>query len=105
MYSHSLPLHTFARFVLIEFYMKEDWGSEKLINTKLVSGRGFSVGLVIKNPPVMQEMQVQSLSWEDPLEKEMATHASIPAWDIPWTEEPGRLQCMGLQKRWARLSD
>ena len=78
--------------------MKEDWGSEKLINTKLVSGRGFSVGLVIKNPPVMQEMQVQSLSWEDPLEKEMATHASIPAWDIPWTEEPGRLQCMGSQR-------
>ena len=39
----------------------------------------------------MQEMQVQSLGWEDPLEKEMATHSTIPAWKIPWTEEPGRL--------------
>ena len=45
----------------------------------------------------MQEMQVQSLGWEDLLEKEMATHSNILAWEIPWTEEPGRLQCMGLQ--------
>ena len=40
----------------------------------------------------MQEMQVQSLGWEDPLEKEMATHSSILAWEIPWTEDPGSLQ-------------
>ena len=46
----------------------------------------------------MQETQVQFLDWEDPLEKEMATHASILAWRIPWTEEPGRLQSMGLQE-------
>ena len=46
----------------------------------------------------MQEMQVQSLGQEDPLEKEMATHSSILAWEIPWTEEPGGLQSMGLQK-------
>ena len=46
----------------------------------------------------MQEMQVQSLGWEDPLEKEMATHSSILAWEIPWTEEPGRLQSMGVTK-------
>ena len=39
----------------------------------------------------IQEMQVQSLGWEDPLEKEMVTHSSIPAWRIPWTEEPGKL--------------
>ena len=44
-------------------------------------------------------MQVRSLGWEDPLEKEMATHSSILAWKIPWTEEPGRLQSMGLQSR------
>ena len=44
-----------------------------------------------------QEPQVQSLGWEDPLEKEMATHTSILAWKIPWTEEPGGLQSMGLQ--------
>ena len=43
-------------------------------------------------------MQVQSLSWEDPLEKEMATLSNILAWEIPWTEEPGGLQSMGLQR-------
>ena len=46
----------------------------------------------------MQDMQVQSLSPEDPLEKEMAAHSSILAWEIPWTEEPGRLQPMGSQR-------
>ena len=46
----------------------------------------------------MQEMWAQSLDQEDPLEKEMATHSSILAWNIPWTEEPGRLQSMGLQR-------
>ena len=45
----------------------------------------------------MQEMQVQSLAQEDPLEEEMATPSSVLAWKIPWTEEPGRLQSMGLQ--------
>ena len=48
----------------------------------------------------MQETQVQSLGQEDPLEKEMATHSRILAWEIPWTEEPGGLQPMGLQKRY-----
>ena len=46
----------------------------------------------------MQEMDIQSLGHEDPLQKEMATHTSILAWEIPWTEEPGGLQSMGLQK-------
>ena len=53
----------------------------------------------------MQETQVQSLGQEDPLEKEMATHSSILAWGIPWTEEPGRLQSMGWQKSQTQLSD
>ena len=44
---------------------------------------------MVKNLPAMQESQVRSLAWEDPLEKEMATHSSILAWRIPWTEEPG----------------
>ena len=48
----------------------------------------------VKNLPAMQEMQVQSLSWEDPLEKEMPTHFSILIWEIPWTDEPGRPQSM-----------
>ena len=47
----------------------------------------------------MQETQVQSLGWEDPLEKEMATHSSILAWEISWIEEPGWLQSMGLQSQ------
>ena len=46
----------------------------------------------------MQETQVRSLGWEDPLEKEMVTRSSFFAWEIPWTEQPGRLQSMGLQK-------
>ena len=52
----------------------------------------------VKNPPAMQETHVQSLAQEDPLEKGMATHSSILAWEIPWTEELGRLQSMGLQR-------
>ena len=51
-----------------------------------------------KNPTAVQKMQVLSLGWEDPLEKEMAIHSSILAWEISWTEEPGGLQSMGLQE-------
>ena len=54
--------------------------------------------LSVKILPAMQEMSVQSLDWEDLLEKETATHSSILAWGIPWTEEPGRLQSTGLQR-------
>ena len=53
------------------------------------------VAWMVKILPAMQETQVQSLGWKDPLEKEMATHSSILAWKIPWTEEPGRLQPWG----------
>ena len=56
------------------------------------------VAQLIKNLPAVQETQIQSLGWEDPLEKEMATHSSILAWKIPWTEEPGGLQSMRSQK-------
>ena len=52
----------------------------------------------VKRLPTTRETQVRSLGWEVPLEKEMATHSSILAWKIPWTEEPGRLQSMGLQR-------
>ena len=51
-----------------------------------------------KNLPAMQETQVQSLGWEDPLEKGMATHSSILAWRIPWIEKPRGLHSMGLQR-------
>ena len=51
----------------------------------------------VKNPPAMWETRLRSLSWEDPLEEGIATHSSILAWEILWTEEPGRLQSMGSQ--------
>ena len=53
---------------------------------------------MVKNLPAMQETRVRFLKWEDPLEKEMATHSSILAWKTPWTEEPDRLQSMGSQR-------
>ena len=52
----------------------------------------------LKNLPVMQETQVRSLDWDDPLGKEMVTHSSVLAWKILWTEEPGWLQSMGMQR-------
>ena len=59
--------------------------------TSGIISTGFPRGSVVKNPPAMQETWVRSLGWENPLEKEMATHSSILAWEIPWTEEPGGL--------------
>ena len=53
---------------------------------------------MVKHLPTMRETQVRSLGWEDPLEKEMATHSSTLAWKISWTEEPGRLQYMGRKE-------
>ena len=69
----------------LHFLFKVWWGSS------LVAQR-------LKCLPAMQETWVRSLGWEDPLEKEMATHPSILAWRIPWTEEPGGLQSTGLQR-------
>ena len=59
---------------------------------------GFPVAQMVENLPAVQETWVQSLGQEYPLEKGMATHSSILAWRIPWTEEPGGLQSMGLQR-------
>ena len=56
------------------------------------------IAQLVNHLPAMQETWVQYLGWEDPLEKEMATHSSIFAWKIPWTEDPGRLQSTGLQE-------
>ena len=58
--------------------------------------KAFIIAQLVKNLPAMQETRVQFLGWEDPLEKEMATHSST-TWRIPWTEEPGGLQSMGSQ--------
>ena len=57
-----------------------------------------SVAQMVKRLSAMQETRVQSLGWEDPLEKEMAAHSSILAWKIPWTAEPDRLPSMGSQR-------
>ena len=73
----------------------------------LHSKEGFPGGTVVKNLHAnvkMQKMQVQSLHWADPLEEEMATHSSIIAWKIPWTEEPGGLQ-HGVTNSQTQLSD
>ena len=59
---------------------------------------GFPGGLAVKTLPAVQGMGVPSLGWEDPLEKEMTTHSSILVWEIPWTEEPVRLQSMGSKE-------
>ena len=58
----------------------------------------FLVAQMVKNLPVMKETRVQSLDWEVALEKKMATHSNILAWRIPWSEESGGLQSMGLQR-------
>ena len=74
---------------------KEKGGRE---NFTLQPFHGFPYNSTVKNLPSVQEMRVGFLSGEDPLEKEMATHSSILAWRIPWTEDPGRLQSTGLQR-------
>ena len=75
-------LHPF--FSVIFFKVKYKWASLR--------------AQLVKNLPTMQETQIQSLGWEDPLQKDMATHSSILAWRVPWLEEPGRLLSMGPQK-------
>ena len=86
----SLPFHSpFCCFV---------------ISLTFISVLTFPGGSVVKNLLPVQEIWAQSLDWEDPLEKEMATHSSVLAWEIPWTEKPGRLQSMGSQKSLTQLS-
>ena len=78
-------LDIYTRYILLDIL---------LINKNLAS----LVVQSVKNLPVVQETQVQSLGWEDPLEKEMATHSSTLAWKISWTEEPGGRQSMVSQR-------
>ena len=70
-----------------------------------VSDMSSLVAQLVKNLPAMQETWVQFLGWEDPLEKEMATHSSIVAWEIPWREEPGGLYSPWESQSWARWSN
>ena len=90
------------------------WGPVSIPGSRRSPGKGIGyplqcsraslVAQTVKNAPVVQETCVQSLGREDPLEKGMAIHSSILAWRIPWTEEPDRLQFMGLQSQ-TQLSD
>ena len=68
-----------------------------MIRSKMNSSASL-VDQLVKNLPAMQETWVQSLGWEDPLEKRMTIHSGILAWRIPWTEEPGSLQSIGSQR-------
>ena len=80
-------------------YLTEQSGSG--LELTYTEYQGFPGASVVKNLPAKQEMQetwVPSWVWEDPLKEEMATHSSILAWRIPWTEEPGGLQFVGLQR-------
>ena len=73
-------------------------GASHAVRTTSLDRSSSLVAQRITRLPTTQETQVQSLGWEDPLEKEMATHSSIFAWRIPWTEEPGGLQSTGSQR-------
>ena len=97
--------------------MWESDPSSKISSPERQMGLCFSLGMsftckswrdlvaqMVKCLPTMWETQVQSLGWEDPLEREMAPYSSILAWKIPWTEEPGRLSSLGSQRAtWASL--
>ena len=82
---HQAYWKMFQWFKVIVFFFS------RLLRTSLVAQ-------MVKNLPTMQEAQVRSLVWDDPLEKAMATHCSILSWRIPWAEEPGGLQSMGSQR-------
>ena len=73
----------------------KDRKMDDLLNAK--KSPGFPGGSMVKKLPAIQETWIWSLGWEDPLEKEMATHSSVLAWEIPWTKEPGGLQSLGFR--------
>ena len=95
-----------AQLVKNQPAMQEDPGS--ISGSRRSPGKGIGyplqfswaslVAQMVKNMPAVQEIWVQSLGWEDPLEEGMTTYSSILAWRIPWTEEPGGLQSMRLQR-------
>ena len=97
LYNHSYILRIISRNYTVSLLINPT-KNVKISLSYIVTG--FPIGQWIKNPPTMQQTQetrVRSLGWEDPLEKEMATHSSILAWEISWTEEPSGLQSTGLQ--------
>ena len=87
---YSYLLKNFPQFVVI--YTAKDG---EALYSQQKQDRELTVAQMVKNLPVVQRTWVQSLVWEDPLERGMATHSTVLAWRIPWTEEPGRLQSWG----------
>ena len=90
---HLIGLQTLSGLFIPHLHFLLSWKKKIYITYS-----GFPVAQIVKNLPAVKETQVRSLAWEDPLEKRMATHSSILAWRIPWIEEPGGLQSMGLQR-------
>ena len=78
---------------------------EEMNNALIKLTFGFPAAQMVKHLPAIRETQLRSLGWEDPPEKGMATHSSIIAWRIPWTEEPGGLQSMEVTKSRTLVSD
>ena len=106
-YSLWKPLSIYCKSSMDSFVNTEHWSIWNCESGKSTLILASPDGSVVKNPPAMPEMRVQSLCWEDPLEDGMATHSSILAWRIPWTEEHGRLQSIGLQRvrhDWSNLA-
>ena len=93
----------FSKAVMSHWLHVKEWDKVHTNKKQLSKGNvwiteGFPVAQTVKRLPAKRETWVQFLGWEDPLEKEMATHSSTLAWKIPWTEEPGRPQSMGSQR-------
>ena len=97
MYFHFFPLWSFPRKIIVYSYIRAI-GLFFFKGFVTWQNQASLVAQAVKNLPAVQEAQVPSLGWEDPLEKGMATHSSTLAWRIPWTEEPGGLQSVGLQR-------
>ena len=83
---------------LIHYISATARAKKKLFGNHIFNERASLVAQTVKCLPTMQETQIRSLGWEDPLEKIMAIHSSTIAWEIPWTEEPGSLQPMGSKR-------
>ena len=95
--SHLPGLLCWEHQILASTHATHENGCVYLFNFCFIAWASL-VAQSVKNLPAVQETRVQSLGWEDPLEKKMATHSSILAWKISWTEEPGGLQSMGSQR-------
>ena len=95
-------LRALEKYTSFFFSINKSWltctGLQFAASLLALNYRASLVAQTVKNLPAMQKAQVQSLGWEDPLDKEMATNSSIIAWRIPWTVEPGGLPPMGSQR-------